>query len=1520
MRTHLLFAALLLTALASAAQSVKSDSLYNAARALYERGQYRQAIPLFEQAWEMDKVEVPDDPDLFGNTGLWLASCHYRLGDKVKAAAIEPMFYELPPTDRALTANARSYAKLAANATSLDNAIYWMERCAEAEKEAFGDDCADVYGTYCNIAFFAMQNGNEQQCRDYIARAKAVEKHVPVSTTAWRGMAWGQEAALEMALGNTDEAKAAADVAWGYLKGYMHLYGTRYYDALNVILSVNANGNNMEDANAAAAVALAEYRAMNDDLKASCFPFVTLFADYYSRANQSSVGLALMDEIVPIVEQDAETMASLLLYRSRLHRSAGDPDAAVADVEQSLQLAKRVYAQQPEMLAQTYFDQGECYDIARDFKKSRDAFKLALKAFKRQGEFGLAGQISSLHRLGAIATRGNYFEEALVYIDECLALMDRHQHENIADIAFMHHERGACLSGAKRRDEALEAYKESMKLYEQDKLGVFNPSYLDGALNVCTLLYAGNPQSGEAEDILAKMEQLYSGNGMKERIMRATLWKYRAGRLGYIGDYTSAVSMIDDCLAIISDMPDMHLQFYNDKFVYLIASNRKDEAIDILQGTREEMEHRYGRESRQYLNALLMACMYTNSVGGFMNLNDANDLGNDVITLAAKVYDKRDPFRVSAICMGAKMKSVTHAIEARKIFLDVLKLTESKDAAVDDVTLLMIYSSLADIERNIGNYTQAVKYGEKCMDVIHNVENNEDGPTTYFINGNNNDVYAVQSRSAISVAYLTYGQNLLMAGRLGDAENALKKGLYIAEAMVNDANEQLVLAYMHLANLYSKMGRPQLAAEYSAKMMEMSSAAYGDSDIIGFISRLNGLWQTYFSGRKEQCFADIEYISECFEKMGDAPNMDKGMPHRLRAMYWMYEGDQELAKSCIDLALAYSRNYESLQVASQIALNMADYYLSAAYAREMLEIAQDYFGKEAFETIAAHKLLGDATLQIGSVNEAAENYRKAFDNGSRYIYGNLLSLTSEQRADFWASNYDFFRTYLPRLCYGYDAGESMSGLLYDAALFSNGLLLNVDKSVARAVQAAPQDVRDLYTEWSSKKEYLGRMAVQNPGADASALQADVSALEKQLISRLREGGGSDDGTWSAATWQQVRKALPKGAAAVEFMDFAVDSLTNAGMALVLTRDMKYPRACKLYKRMADDDLQWEGLYADTIIGNLIWGNLADAVAGCTDIYFTPQGPLCSIALESLPTSRLASGVGMHRLSSTRELVRPRRKRRHQGGGATLYGGLNYDTSVAEMQADAERYPALRKRGFVADNLLFKRDLRDGDRYIPYLKGSRMEVDSITALMSRAGGLTPVCKQWNDGTETSFKALSGAYGRVLHVSTHGFFVDPNDSVASALTVEDRALQQSGLLMSGAANKLNAVAEIPDDLDDGILTAAEIASLDLSDVDIAVLSACETALGRVTGEGVFGLQRGFKKAGARSLLMSLWKVDDDATCALVTEFYRRWLGDPAAGIAPQSKQAALEAAKACVRSNPDWDDPEYWAAFVLLDALD
>ena len=142
-------------------------------------------------------------------------------------------------------------------------------------------------------------------------------------------------------------------------------------------------------------------------------------------------------------------------------------------------------------------------------------------------------------------------------------------------------------------------------------------------------------------------------------------------------------------------------------------------------------------------------------------------------------------------------------------------------------------------------------------------------------------------------------------------------------------------------------------------------------------------------------------------------------------------------------------------------------------------------------------------------------------------------------------------------------------------------------------------------------------------------------------------------------------------------------------------------------------------------------------------------------------------------------------------------------------------------------------------------------------------------------------------------------------------EDKALTRSGLLMAGV-NVLKD-QDLPMEADDGILTAQEISRLDLRGLDLVVLSACKTGNGDINqGEGVFGLQRGFKKAGAQTLVMSLWEVADDATQILMTCFYNNLL----AGL---SKRSAFREAQQYLRTcnGGIYDHPQFWAAFVLLD---
>jgi CHAT domain-containing protein len=159
-------------------------------------------------------------------------------------------------------------------------------------------------------------------------------------------------------------------------------------------------------------------------------------------------------------------------------------------------------------------------------------------------------------------------------------------------------------------------------------------------------------------------------------------------------------------------------------------------------------------------------------------------------------------------------------------------------------------------------------------------------------------------------------------------------------------------------------------------------------------------------------------------------------------------------------------------------------------------------------------------------------------------------------------------------------------------------------------------------------------------------------------------------------------------------------------------------------------------------------------------------------------------------------------------------------------------------------------------------------------------------------------------RLLHVATHAFFLEnlPAPGSTSESSPFENPLLRSGLVFAGA-NALASGAE------DGVLTALEASALDLSGTELLVLSACETGLGEArSSDGVYGLRRAFALAGARSQVMSLWKVNDEATRRLMADFYERLFRG-------EDRSEALRQAQLSILRNPVLRSPYYWAGFVL-----
>jgi CHAT domain-containing protein len=178
-----------------------------------------------------------------------------------------------------------------------------------------------------------------------------------------------------------------------------------------------------------------------------------------------------------------------------------------------------------------------------------------------------------------------------------------------------------------------------------------------------------------------------------------------------------------------------------------------------------------------------------------------------------------------------------------------------------------------------------------------------------------------------------------------------------------------------------------------------------------------------------------------------------------------------------------------------------------------------------------------------------------------------------------------------------------------------------------------------------------------------------------------------------------------------------------------------------------------------------------------------------------------------------------------------------------------------------------------------------------------------------GPEATEAAVKNARGpRILHLATHGFFL-PDQALGTAGTAPyEDALVRSGLALAGANR-----AGLHRSGDDGLLTALEIAGMDLSGTVLVVLSACDTGVGEVkSGEGVFGLRRAFALTGAQNLVMSLWPVDDAWTVRHMGHFYRslRTMA-PAAALRHAQLQTIQELAERLGGDAP----PHLWAPFIL-----
>lgn len=538
-------------------------------------------------------------------------------------------------------------------------------------------------------------------------------------------------------------------------------------------------------------------------------------------------------------------------------------------------------------------------------------------------------------------------------------------------------------------------------------------------------------------------------------------------------------------------------------------------------------------------------------------------------------------------------------------------------------------------------------------------------------------------------------------------------------------------------------------------------------------------------------------------------------------------------------------------------------------------------------------------------------------------------MSSQEKERWWMSYENEIMPFVDLMLIKSDI-KGVNGIIANNEIFAKGLLLRASNQLKTA--ALGSNDQEIVTKYYSLEELKSRCSQASNSEEQVLLENQISKLEKELQSRLNTKISD------VSTWQDVALNLNKNEVALEFVRF--ENMNEAQdaeyYAIIVRNGDKEPRIVHLFnesslkpilenktnkpihKYVTDLYSTGSSQYKGEELYELVWSKVEKEIKGCKTIYYSPAGLLNAVSLQAISNGKsyLGEKYTMHLVSSIGSVPQIKAETAEIGAKAVVYGGIQYDVEESMMiQASRSYMPT--------NSSTWDTSFGETRRGWKYLPGTDKEAKSISSMFTNHN-IDVKLISGTSANEESFKALSGKGFNAIHIATHGFFLSDNAELKKNAfinpTMSDKVgfvdpMMRAGLLFAGGNRAWTGKRHIKD-IEDGILTAKEISTLDFSSVDLVVLSACQTGLGDVkANEGVYGLQRAFKLAGVQTIIMSLWEVDDRATSIMMSVFYEKYLEG-------YSKDNAFKYAIDAVRNyevdgKQPFNSPYYWAGFVMMD---
>lgn len=511
--------------------------------------------------------------------------------------------------------------------------------------------------------------------------------------------------------------------------------------------------------------------------------------------------------------------------------------------------------------------------------------------------------------------------------------------------------------------------------------------------------------------------------------------------------------------------------------------------------------------------------------------------------------------------------------------------------------------------------------------------------------------------------------------------------------------------------------------------------------------------------------------------------------------------------------------------------------------------------------------------------DVAAQYRDELTRQLRY-------LPSEKRQPYLRGTIDIIYNMIP---FGIEAKfneDEFTEMAYNGLLLTKGLLLASEKSRADIISrygtdADKEQLRSLNTLQHTLTELMA-----DPQADPSRTASvfnEIKRLDAELAESCAQYGNL--AAFADITYSDVKAKLKDDEVLLDFADFKPLSKPRQYVCFEIRRNQTRPKVHYVCNGAELDSLLsleggvWSNLYtgeAAADMARIVGRPLAAIIGDARTVYYVPSGVFHKLAIEAVPMGDEGAACDrydLRRLSSSRELLAPSRPL--SSSTSQLYGGLNYDYGIAE--------PASGKR-------------------LKQFPQSLKEVREISRLM---GGDNVTLLTGDLGVKSTFLGMDGHSPDVLHLSTHSYYYAPDDrNLPASLKGYDDAMSLSGLYLTGGNRGFLCLEKGA-----GMLSAEEISHFDLHNLGLVCLASCHSGQGEVTSEGIYGLQRAFKKAGAGNIVMNLWEASDVATECFMTNFYTDLL------TGSRDLRKAFRYARDQVRQK--YPSPFYWAGFTMID---